>query len=416
LPDVQKSGELSEAIKATRKRLNDFNEDLNWLLRTNPPSEKDALCSDEDAQQLPKALQELRSQFAGADALAMFYQGRTKLAIRTLSILVFFAAASFAYHSTLAPAEARKNPWSLATYLILLALAGCVHLLAEYLRVHSKFLDYRAVAEGLRVQFFWSLGGLKKSVANHYLRWQRSELDWIRYVLRPWSLALAVASPLPASANRLVCECWIKDQADFFQKREPAKRHLSLRLTSTRNSLLVSSIVVAAFEIFAQPDTWHPVRQLMKVAATLACLFLVWKLLDLRHEPELRTTLRVIALGMRDAFLVLLVLGAVLLALWYSLEVSKRLDPRYFESWPDAWRMVLMGLSAVAAGLIYGYAEVMALSDESKQYARMEKIFGSALQNPSGPELLEALGKEALAENGEWVLMHREKPVELPYA
>lgn len=73
-----------------------------------------------------------------------------------------------------------------------------------------------------------------------------------------------------------------------------------------------------------------------------------------------------------------------------------------------------MGLAAVAAALIYGYAEIMALSDESKQYGRMERIFSSALHKAVGPDLLEALGKEALAENGEWVLMHREHPIERP--
>ena len=79
-----------------------------------------------------------------------------------------------------------------------------------------------------------------------------------------------------------------------------------------------------------------------------------------------------------------------------------------------------MGLAAAAGALVYGYAETMALSDESKQYERMARIFSDA-QRTAGEAgwqekretLLEALGKEALAENGEWVLMHRERPIEL---
>ena len=40
------------------------------------------------------------------------------------------------------------------------------------------------LAEGLRVQFFWWLAGIHDSVADHYLRKQRGELDWIRQAIR----------------------------------------------------------------------------------------------------------------------------------------------------------------------------------------------------------------------------------------
>jgi hypothetical protein len=50
----------------------------------------------------------------------------------------------------------------------------------------DKYQDYRALAEGMRVQFYWRLAGLKLSVADHYLRKQRSELDWICSAIRVW--------------------------------------------------------------------------------------------------------------------------------------------------------------------------------------------------------------------------------------
>jgi len=38
--------------------------------------------------------------------------------------------------------------------------------------------------EGLRVQLFWNLAGLSDEVADHYLRQQRTELEWIRNAIR----------------------------------------------------------------------------------------------------------------------------------------------------------------------------------------------------------------------------------------
>ena len=32
----------------------------------------------------------------------------------------------------------------------------------------NKYFDYRALAEGLRVQIFWRIAGLRDSVADHY--------------------------------------------------------------------------------------------------------------------------------------------------------------------------------------------------------------------------------------------------------
>jgi len=68
----------------------------------------------------------------------------------------------------------------LISYLILFLGAAGILWIAKWQRYHSKSLDYRALAEGMRVQIFWHLGGLPDSVADHYLRKPRGELTWIR--------------------------------------------------------------------------------------------------------------------------------------------------------------------------------------------------------------------------------------------
>ena len=83
-----------------------------------------------------------------------------------------------------------------------------------------------------------------------------------------------------------------------------------------------------------------------------------------------------------------------------------------------------MGMLLVIAGLLAGYGERRALAEQIKQYAQMGTIFALAEQrlrdlldtgeHEQALDLIEELGKEALRENGDWVLLHRERDVEVP--
>ena len=71
-------------------------------------------------------------------------------------------------------------------------ISGCSHFIAvlggwgltrrvarrEY---HRKWLDYRALAEAMRVEFFWKLAGLPQTAADHYLRNLQSEVEARRH-------------------------------------------------------------------------------------------------------------------------------------------------------------------------------------------------------------------------------------------
>jgi hypothetical protein len=86
--------------------------------------------------------------------------------------------------------------------------------------------------------------------------------------------------------------------------------------------------------------------------------------------------------------------------------------------------LVLLALAAVVAALLHNFGEKGALSEHARQYARMGLLFaeaerrvirlldGSRLDDVQA--LLAELGREALAENGDWFLLHRERPLEVP--
>ena len=67
-----------------------------------------------------------------------------------------------------------------------------------------------------------------------------------------------------------------------------------------------------------------------------------------------------------------------------------------------------------------------ARSEHAKQFGRMSILFDtadrrleallSAGRYADARDLIRDLGREALLENGDWVLLHRERPLEVPHA
>ncbi len=108
-----------------------------------------------------------------------------------------------------------------------------------------------------------------------------------------------------------------------------------------------------------------------------------------------------------------------------------------FRNWLECYPLLIHGLllslivslPAVLAALLNNYVEKKALSAEAERYAAMKNLFERATgcsrdlmkSGKSDDEtykelrrLVEELGKEALTENGDWVLMHRERLLDIP--
>jgi len=86
--------------------------------------------------------------------------------------------------------------------------------------------------------------------------------------------------------------------------------------------------------------------------------------------------------------------------------------------------IIAIDLLLAGAALLHHANERMAYSEHLKQYRRMLIIFGNAVESiqvllksgkfAAATTCLRALGKEALIENGDWVLLHRQRPLEMP--
>ena len=93
---------------------------------------------------------------------------------------------------------------------------------ARLKRWQERYLDYRTIAEGARIQFYWLIAGIRTPVVNFFLRKQRVELEWIRGVLRMWYLRAVVDGGVITEASpdqaALIEDHWIRDQRRYSNK------------------------------------------------------------------------------------------------------------------------------------------------------------------------------------------------------
>jgi hypothetical protein len=297
--------------------------------------------------------------FTVADTLALHFAWRSLVTLLAILGGVFVAVLFFEVYGHLLP----HAHWLLAGYLAAMVVGWAVQRVGRSGRYHAKYLDYRALAEGLRVQLFWHVSGLRDNVADHYIRKQRSVLDWIRDAIRTRSIGIeadaaggaAVPSELDGDSSDarlgIVIDHWVADQASYYQRSSHRLHH---RLH------LVERVADALFTV------------------------------------------------------------AILLAI--ALLVAHTALGESFE--PGHAPILAIGVCLLIAGVMHGFIGRRAYPELSKQFERMAGVFEFAHRrllelraegdHSRAAALLKELGIEALAENGDWLVLHRERPVELP--
>jgi hypothetical protein len=313
--------------------------------------------------------------YAVADTLALDWQRKFQRDWRVLFRLGFIAIVAFEIVTHVYP--------ELSLLFVAYSVAFvCVFIYLLYARRRQhqeRYLDYRALAEALRVAVFWKLLGIGtslqsakspytspavdlssgESVADAYPIRQPRELDWIKTSLRALEL-LDETHDHTRSKHRpeqdgysCARNSWVRGQAVFFSKRGPSHDHRA-----------------AAFEI-------RSIAFLLFSIAAASILFGLEYYSDW-HHGELRHGLVIFAAG----------------------------------------------LSAGLAAIFAGYAEKLALSAQARQYDRMRALFERAYELlPESVEgdsfrraqaLFAELGAEAMKETAGWVEIYRQRPIRPP--
>ena len=339
-------------------QINEFNADLDRLsakpaLTANLDKSAGYLLPADKASLLSEPLQATRLQHAAADTLAQHFQKKVKSTHWLLLGMIFLAGVAFATYAHFLI----EHPTLLLVYLGIVCGAWGLTSWVSQRHYHRKWLDYRAMAEAMRVEFFWKLAGLPLTAADHYLRNLRSEVDWIRAAIRAWEISSGYYSPAVSTSETSPShldwcqEYWVKNQEDYFLKKakENHKSHkIAEGLTKWAFRLGIGfSVALLGYQLATQHPS-HPLIVAMVLSSLVAALL---------HHAE--TTA-----------------GYSMLARSYE------------------W---MHGLYSLARN-------------------QLDDLMTDPAANRSQAQsLIKELGREALAENGYWLLYHRERPPRLPH-
>ncbi len=226
---------------------------------------------------------------------------------------------------------------------------------AKRRRVEARTLDYRAVAEGLRVLYYWRAAGIGDRVSDSYLNRHVGVISWVRQAVA----AVEVLADAARDSQQVVQSpgsTWVSTQRSYFSARRlvahRASRRFALAVQVTSGLTLAVAVAYAT------------------------------------------VSLRAVAAG----------------GPWTGSNSDA-----------DMWFQAALGFVGALAVVIEAYRKRQAFDVLGRQYALAERVFAAAerrLEEGSWPvaQVLRALGREALAENAEWLWMRRTQPLDVPHS
>lgn len=311
-------------------------------------NQRSTLLEGHDNTELPAGIETIDHFFSIADCLAIHYQRNTLRTLGITHLLAFLMGLMFILYS-----DFQSWQYYLWAFLGLFAAAAGLQLLSKRRGWHRKYLDYRTLAEGLRVQFYWAAAGVMsenkwKYPHDSYLQSQDPEFGWIRNVMRVAGTRCDAAPSQQPAGLAFALRQWIGDseegQLGYFRKKahDRIKRH---KLTEGMGllSLATSVLIVFVFLLFGS-----------QLSDTVADILTV-------------------------------VMGATLL------------------------------LFAVRQGYAYATAEKELIKQYEYMlgiYDNADRRIHQAADDMEKRQVLAALGQSALNEHADWILMHRERSLD----
>ena len=293
--------------------------------------------------------------YAAADSLSLHFRDRRLRSLQALSLLGLLLVLCFLFYDEL------ESDLMLPLYALGLVAAFSIYYSVTRREYHRKYLEYRMLAEGLRVQLYWQLVGVKHQVHEQYSWAQRSSSIWIKQAQAALDLGAGRSLATPAMQSQLK-RYWIDGQGRYHRESFDRKgRNMRVNNHMTRLFLVLS----------------------------LAVLLMVMAL-ELGGKQWLSTELNMDAL-------------AGILLMHEGQDIT----------WRGVIKILLGGLSAGTAFLANYYGKLslpQQLRDNYKMgllYAMAGEQYDQAIaagDTAGADQILFALGREELVENGHWLL------------
>jgi hypothetical protein len=295
------------------------------------------------------AVREIDALFRAADWLAVHFRRRVRTSLLCTHLLAAGMGLSFILFS-----DADGGRTWLAAFLLMFLAVLAVKRFGARREWQRKYLDYRGLAEGMRVQLYWRVGGIETPANSSlgydsFLQKQDADLSWIRHAMRATGQFRGATRAGDAAALAWVVSHWVgtpdgDGQLAYYRHGSRHREH-AYRITTALGDVALAGGLLGA--------------------------------------------------------LALLLGGAAMGA-----GLQRQL-------------LLAMGLLPLLAGIREAYSYKKADKELIKQYRFMTRLFESCRQrlDRSGGDaetrqLLRALGCACLEEHAEWILLHRERPLE----
>lgn len=229
--------EVPDPDHALFHKLNDYNRHIRSLTPpTSPASPLGATQSVSTTGDLYAA--SVGRKLAAADALSTSEIQDVRRHFRWIFWLAGIMTISHEIYAEVDPV------WEfLSLYLLLLAAIGWQIGRLRHRRQNAAAVEYRALAEGLRVQQAWTRAGVVDLVAQRYLRRYSEGLGWIRQALRGASPAY-----YPAAQEADITKvriAWINDQRDYYAGSILRRGKIVRYLSRTSTACFVVGVTLA---------------------------------------------------------------------------------------------------------------------------------------------------------------------------
>lgn len=187
-------------------------------------------------------LSSLRNQYFKADSLATTYRDKYKHRMLAIAILSVFIALSFLIYDDC------SIYWMI--YPCFVCLIGAILITAicgnQYKDYHRKYIQYRALAEALRTQFYICACGTKTFICDEFSWTQKSDMPWIEKAMR----TLFILHEFKTSLDKnKIKESWIIGQYNYHnsqlnEHKKNTHKHQAKICKRATSALFIVSIVL----------------------------------------------------------------------------------------------------------------------------------------------------------------------------
>lgn len=310
-----------------------------------------------------------------------------------LIVIALFSAISFKYYILLDGALL-----FMLAYVILLFTTKTILYIKGETKTFKKFIEYRSLAETLRVQYYWGLLKINENTTAVSYGYMKNQTDWIRSVMRSWnsyfmniysmsnSIHLKESNTETINACQKGCcsehdtidvvrECWIRGQKRYHKKKE-IKNKKKLRINNIHYRILETVTEFLALTALFAAILFNDYFQ--QIPLTVDAVYIFGKLMIPSYQFKMIHILKVF-----------MIIAVALTAFFLSMKMRIR------GGTPEQIR---------AKYRMFAIAEMRLKDiDGLKNVKDVEK------QNRARYDILKELGEQCIAENNDWVFEHVSK-------